>query len=152
MRYWLYKSEPTDYSYSDLLRDGRTDWTGVRNYQARNFLREAKPDDLVLFYHSNTKVIGVYGLAKVVSDPYPDPTQFDPDSVYYDPKATTNDPRWQLVDIEPVQELSEPVTLAAIKADEHMPDFALTQRGNRLSVMPVPKEAFERILELGGVQ
>lgn len=152
MRYWLYKSEPNDYSYSDLVRDGRTDWTGVRNYQARNFLREAKPGDLVLFYHSNAKVIGVYGVATVVSDPYPDPTQFDPNSVYYDPKATTAEPRWTLVDIEPVQEFTEPVTLATIKADERMPDFPLTQRGNRLSVMPVPEEAYARILALGGAQ
>lgn len=149
VQYWLYKSEPTDYSYRDLQRDGRTDWTGVRNYQARNFLREAKPGDLVLFYHSNTKVIGVYGVAKVVSEPYPDRTQFDPNSVYYDPKATEDEPRWSLVDIEPVQQFAEPVTLAAIKADTHMPEFALTQRGNRLSVMPVPEAAFQRIVELG---
>src|SRR5690625_743344 len=99
MQYWLYKSEQNDYSYADLERDGRTHWDGVRNYQARNFLREARVGDRVLFYHSNTKVIGVYGIAEVVAEAYPDPSQFDPNSRYYDAKATEDEPRWSVVDI-----------------------------------------------------
>lgn len=149
MKYWLYKTEPTDYSYADLVRDGKTDWTGVRNYQARNFLREAKPGDLVLFYHSNTKIIGVYGVARVVSEPYPDRTQFDPNSVYYDPKATSEDPRWSLVDIEPVEAFAAPVTLKEIKDDPAFDGFQLVARGNRLSVMPVPEHMFDLIRKRG---
>lgn len=148
MQYWLYKSEPNDYSYSDLEHDGRTHWDGVRNYQARNFLREANVGDMVLFYHSNTKVIGVYGLAKVVREAYPDPLQFDPKSVYYDGKSTPDNPRWSMVDIEPVQALARPVTLAEIKADPTFADFQLVKRGNRLSVMPATAAHYRRILEL----
>lgn len=148
MQYWLYKSEPNDYSYSDLVRDGRTHWDGVRNYQARNFLREAHVGDRVLFYHSNTKVIGVYGVAEVVAAAYPDPSQFDPQSKYYDAKASSDNPRWSVVDIVPVQAFAQPVTLAAIKADPTFADFQLVQKGNRLSVMPATEAHYRRILEL----
>lgn len=148
MQYWLYKSEPNDYSYADLERDGRTHWDGVRNYQARNFLREARVGDRVLFYHSNTKVIGVYGIAEVVAEAYPDPSQFDPHSRYYDAKATADEPRWSVVDIVPVRAFTKPVTLATIKADEAFSDFQLVKKGNRLSVMPASAGHYQRILEL----
>lgn len=148
MQYWLYKSEPNDYSYADLERDGRTHWDGVRNYQARNFLREARVGDRVLFYHSNTKVIGVYGIAEVVAEAYPDPSQFDPNSRYYDVKATEDKPRWSVVDIGPVRAFTKPVTLATIKADSALSDFQLVKKGNRLSVMPATAGHYRRILEL----
>lgn len=148
MQYWLYKSEPNDYSYADLERDGRTHWDGVRNYQARNFLREARVGDRVLFYHSNTKVIGVYGIAEVVAEAYPDPSQFDPNSRYYDAKATEDEPRWSVVDIGPVRAFTKPVTLATIKADSAFSDFQLVKKGNRLSVIPATAGHYRRILEL----
>lgn len=148
MQYWLYKSEPNDYSYADLERDGRTHWDGVRNYQARNFLREARVGDRVLFYHSNTKVIGVYGIAEVVAEAYPDPSQFDPNSRYYDAKATEDKPRWSVVDIGPVRAFTKPVALATIKADSALSDFQLVKKGNRLSVMPATAGHYRRILEL----
>ena len=148
-RTWLMKSEPDVYGYDDLERDGRTPWDGIRNYQARNFMRdEMAIGDRVLFYHSNATPPGVAGLAEVVSEPYPDPTQFDPDSPYHDPKATREEPRWMLVDIAPVRRLPRLVALAEIKADPALADLALVRRGNRLSVMPVGDEEADRIVAM----
>lgn len=148
-RTWLMKSEPDVYGYDDLERDGRTPWDGIRNYQARNFMRdEMRIGDRVLFYHSNTQPPGVVGLAEVVSEPYPDPTQFDPDSSYHDPKATPEKPRWILVDVAPKRRLARLVTLAEMKDDPALAELPLVRRGNRLSVMPVGEREAERILTL----
>ena len=146
-RSWLMKSEPDAYAYDDLERDGRTAWDGVRNYQARNFLRdEARPGDRVLYYHSNVQPPGVVGVAEVASEAYPDPAQFDPDSNYFDPKATHDAPRWFVVDLVPVRRLPRTVTLAEIKADPALSQMPLVRRGNRLSVMPVAEAEAARIV------
>ena len=112
MKHWLMKSEPYVYSYDDLVKDGRTLWDGVRNYQARNFMRDTmEVGDQVLFYHSNVKPPGVAGICEVASEPYPDPTQFDPASKYHDPKSDPDNPRWMLVDVTPVELLPRFVSL-----------------------------------------
>ncbi len=148
-RCWLVKSEPDCYPYEQLEREGRTMWDGVRNYQARNFMRdEMRVGDPVLYYHSSTAVPGVVGLARVASEPYPDPTQFDAASEYYDPKATPENPRWFLVDIEAVERLPRVVTLAEMKEDPALEGMQLLRRGNRLSVMPVEPEHLERVRAL----
>jgi len=148
-RTWLMKSEPDVYGYDDLERDGRTPWDGIRNYQARNFMRdEMKVGDAVLFYHSNTQPPGVVGVAQVVSEPYPDPTQFDPASRYHDPKATPDAPRWMLVDVAPERRLPRQVTLAEMKSDPALTDLPLVRRGNRLSIMPVGEAEAARIVAM----
>ncbi|QOW22594.1 MULTISPECIES: EVE domain-containing protein [Lysobacteraceae] len=150
-RYWLMKSEPDAFSIDDLQRVGTEPWDGVRNYQARNFMRDGmKVGDGVLFYHSNTKVPGIAGTATVASTAYPDETQFDPDSKYYDPKATREEPRWQLVDISFERKLDRIIPLEEIKghADELGEEFALIRRGNRLSVFPVAADQYKFLLSL----
>jgi predicted RNA-binding protein with PUA-like domain len=149
-RYWLMKSEPDEFSIDDLARVGVEPWTGVRNYQARNFMRAMQPGDGVLFYHSNAEVPGVYGVAEVACTAYPDPTQFDPRSDYHDPKATRETPRWDLVDVRFVRKLLRPVSLDAMraKADRLGEDFALIRKGNRLSVLPVTAAQWKTILSL----
>ena len=113
MAYWLMKSEPEDYSIDDLKRDGREPWDGIRNYQARNMMRDdMRIGDKVFFYHSNCKEPGIVGISSVASEPYPDPTQFDPESKYFDPKSDTDNPRWMLVDVEFVRKLKKSITLA----------------------------------------
>ena len=150
-RTWLVKSEPDCYSFSDLERDGVSAWEGVRNYQARNYMRDdMKRGDKVLFYHSSTAVPAVVGVAEVASDPYPDPTQFDPQNEYFDPKSTKEAPRWLLVDLRPVKPLRREVPLAELKETPGLEEMLLLQRGNRLSVMPVEDRHFEAVLELGG--
>ena len=149
MKYWLMKSEPDAFSIEDLERAGREPWTGVRNYQARNHMRAMRPGDAVLFYHSSCAVPAVVGVAQVASDPYPDPTQFDRRSEYHDPRATPAEPRWDLVDVAFVRRFAEPVTLQALKADaDQLGEFALLQRGSRLSVLPVTPAQYRRILAL----
>lgn len=150
-RHWLMKSEPTDFSIDDLERVGTEPWTGVRNYEARNFMRDImRVGDGVLFYHSNCDVPGIYGLAEVASTPYPDPTQFDPASDYFDPKASAAEPRWFLVDVRFVRRLARPVSLQAIRADAEAlgDDFALIRKGSRLSVLPVTATQWKRLLSL----
>jgi len=148
-RCWLMKSEPDTYPYELLEKEGRTMWDGVRNYQARNYMRDdMNVGDEVLFYHSSTKVPGVVGVARVASEPYPDPTQFDESSEYYDPKATEQEPRWYLVDIEPLERLPRLVSLQEMKEDPALEDMLLLRRGNRLSVMPVEPEHLARVREL----
>ncbi len=143
------KSEPDAYSIDDLERDGREPWDGIRNYQARNMMRDdmAVGDD-VFFYHSNCKEPGIVGLAKIVSDVYPDPTQFDPDEKYYDPKSDPDNPRWLLRDVEFVRKLDRTITLAELKAQKGLDDFVLLRKGNRLSIMPVDKKTWNRILKM----
>jgi predicted RNA-binding protein with PUA-like domain len=151
-KYWLIKSEPEEFSWDDLKKSKNqtTYWDGVRNYQARNFLRdEMKKGDLVLFYHSNAEPLAVMGVCEVVKDSYPDHTQFDPDNDHYDPKADPNNPTWIMVDVKFKQEFKNPVTLDAIKSNAKLKNMRLIQRGNRLSVMPVTKEEFEEIVKMG---
>jgi len=147
--YWLMKSEPDVYSIDDLERDGREMWDSIRNYQARNMMRDdMRIGDEVFFYHSNCKEPAVVGVMKVASAPYPDPVQFDENSKYFDPKSSKDDPRWILVDVEFVRKLDNPITLAEIKAHPSLDDMILTRRGNRLSIMPVNKEHWDLILTL----
>lgn len=150
-RYWLMKSEPDAFSIDDLQRVGTEPWNGVRNYQARNFMRDGmRVGDGALFYHSNTRIPGIVGTATVASPPYPDDTQFDRKSPYYDPKATREQPRWQLVDIAFESKLSRTISLDEIKqhADELGEEFALIRRGNRLSVFPVSAAQYRYLLSL----
>lgn len=144
--YWLMKSEPDSYGIDHLKKDKKTAWSGVRNFQARNYMREMKPGDQVLFYHSSCKVPGVYGLAEVASLPYPDPTQFDPKSPYYDKRATKEKPIWDLVDVAFVKKFNEPITLSDIRANPALEKMIILQPGSRLSVTPVSLEHFEKIL------
>lgn len=149
MRYWLMKSEPEEFSIDDLQRVRREPWDGVRNYQARNFMRDQmRVGDGVLFYHSNCKPPGITGIARVASTPYPDPTQFDPDSPYFDPKSDPQQPRWMLVDVEFERKLRRMITLPELKDCAELEDFALVRRGNRLSVMPVEPQQWKTILAM----
>jgi predicted RNA-binding protein with PUA-like domain len=149
MNHWLIKSEPDVFSIDDLARVGREPWSGVRNYQARNYMwKDMKPGDLALFYHSNAKPPGIAGIAKVVSSPYPDPTQFDAKSEYHDPKATPEKPRWFLVDFEFVGKFQEILTLEAIKADSLLSEMMICQRGTRLSITPVDPLHYKRACKL----
>lgn len=147
MAHWLMKSEPDTYGIEDLERDGRSMWDGVRNYQARNMMRdEMRVGDEVFFYHSSCAEPAIVGIARVAGKPYPDPTQFDPSSVYYDPKSTASDPRWHLVDVAFVRRLRRPVTLAELKEMPGLDGFPLLRRGNRLSIMPVGDRHWDLIL------
>ena len=149
MKYWLMKSEPEAFSIDDLQRVGREPWSGVRNYLARNFMRQMAVGDGVLFYHSNTKVPGVVGVAEVACDAYPDPTQFQKKSHYYDPKATREEPRWQLVDVSFKRKLSRIISLEQLRgAGDQLDEFELLRRGSRLSVMPVSAANWKTILSL----
>lgn len=150
MATWLMKSEPDVYSIDDLARDGSTSWEGVRNYQARNFLRAARVGDLVLFYHSNAEPSGVAGLGRVVREAYPDPTQFDPASPYHDPDSPSAAPRWDRVDVGFVARFPRVVTLAELKAEPALDGLETTRRGSRLSVHPVSEAHAARIRELAG--
>lgn len=152
MNYWLMKSEPDVFSFEDLKkRPKKTEpWNGVRNYQARNFMRdEMKPGDLILFYHSSCEVPGVAGIAEVASKPYPDSTQFDPESDYFDPKATLEVPRWFLIDVKFHQDLKKHVALVELKQQKKLAEMRLLQQGNRLSILPVTREEFEFIKKMG---
>jgi predicted RNA-binding protein with PUA-like domain len=149
MKYWLMKSEPDEFSIDDLKKVGREPWSGVRNYQARNFMKSMQVGDAVLFYHSSCAVPGVVGIAEVVSDAYPDPTQFKPKSDYYDPASKPEEPRWWLVDVGFKRKLKRVVTLEALKAEaDALGEFALLNRGNRLSVLPVTTAQYKHILSL----
>jgi len=149
MQYWLMKSEPYVYSFDDLVKDGRTLWDGVRNYQARNFMRDAMDlGDQVLFYHSNVKPPGVAGICEIASEPYPDPTQFDPASKYHDPKSDPDAPRWMLVDVTPVESLPRFVSLDELRATKSLAKMALLQRGQRLSIQPVTAAQFRTVLRI----
>ena len=149
MAYWLMKSEPDAYSIDDLERDRREPWDGIRNYQARNMMRDdMRIGDEVFFYHSNCKEPGIVGIARVVSKPYPDPTQFDPESRYYDPKSSQENPRWILVDVEFVRKLGRPIALSQLKGHPGLDGMILTRKGNRLSIMPVSEEHWNLILDL----
>ena len=150
-RYWLMKSEPDTFSIDDLARVRVEPWNGVRNYQARNFMRDGmQVGDGVLFYHSNTDVPGVVGTATIASTAYPDPTQFDPTSDYHDPKSRREEPRWLLVDVAFDRKFERTVSLDELKqhADRLGEEFALIRRGNRLSILPVTAAQWKFILSL----
>ena len=145
-RYWLMKSEPEVYSIDDLARDGTTSWSGVRNYQARNFMRDdMKIGDLVLFYHSNAEPPGVAGIAKVVRTAHPDLTALDPRSPYHDLKATPENPIWQMVDVGFVAAFKRIVSLDELRADPALAGMLVIKRGMRLSVQPVDPAHFKRV-------
>lgn len=143
--YWLLKTEPTSYSIDDLKEDKTTSWSGVRNYQARNFIASMKKGDLILLYHSGGLAPAVTGIGKVASDPYPDQSQFDRKDSHYDEKATKDKPIWTAIDIGFISKLVEPLTLFQIKQDNTLSRMAVTQKGSRLSVLPVSQKHFEYI-------
>lgn len=152
MAYWLMKTEPDVFGIDDLIdRPNQTEpWDGIRNYQARNFMRDdMQVGDEVFFYHSNATPPGIVGIARIASEAYPDPTQFDPDSKYFDPKSDPDNPRWLLVDVAFVRKFDRILSLQELKdnADE-LSDFRLLARGNRLSIMPVEKRHWEAVLKL----
>jgi predicted RNA-binding protein with PUA-like domain len=154
MNYWLFKTEPGCFSLDDLRnRPGMTEhWDGVRNYQARNFLRDRiKPGDLVLFYHSNVPEPAVVGVAEVVRGGYPDFTAFDPNSEHFDPKSSPNAPVWYMVDVRYREAMKKPVTLERIKANPLLSDMPLVRR-SRLSIQPVTPEEWRMILAMGGME
>ena len=153
-RYWLLKSEPTAYSFADLQQepDQTAEWDGVRNYQARNFMRdEMKAGDGVLFYHSSTDPTAVVGTATIAREAYPDATAWDPKSEHPDPKSTPENPVWMLVDIRADREFPRPVTLQEIKANPKLKDMLLVRRGMRLSIQPVTQEEWDEVLRMGGL-
>jgi predicted RNA-binding protein with PUA-like domain len=148
MRYWLMKSEPDAYSIDDLARDKSTVWNGVRNYQARNFMRDQmKLGDQIFFYHSNCEEPGIVGIAEVSKLAYPDESQFDRKSHYYDPESTRDDPRWLNVDIRFVKKIG-PVSLPELRKHKALASMRILQRGNRLSVTPVDPAEWKYILRL----
>lgn len=150
-RYWLMKSEPDVYSIDDLARDKSTPWTGVRNYQARNFMRdEMQVGDLVLFYHSNAEPSGAAGVGRVVREAYPDPTARDPRSEYFDPKATDQNPIWMMVDVGYVRTFKTVVSLDRMRTEPDLAGMLVLKRGMRLSVQPVTEAEFERVCVFGG--
>ena len=151
MAYWLFKTEPTECSIDDFANAPDTPivWEGVRNYQARNMLRDqVQLDDQVLIYHSSCKLIGVAGIAKVVRTAYPDPSQFNASSAYFDEKSSQNSPRWVTVDLTFVNKLPKIITLDKIKSSAKLKELPLVQRGSRLSVMPVTPSQWRDILQL----
>lgn len=150
MQYWLFKTEPDGFSIDDLAdRPNQTEhWNGVRNYQARNFLRDqVKKGDKVFIYHSSCKLVGIAGLAEVVKAGYPDHTQFDPDNPYYDPKSDPDKPRWFMVDVKLIKKFNQVLSLKTIKSMPEITQLALISKGHRLSIMPVTKQEFSHLLK-----
>ena len=148
MNYWLMKSEPDVYSIAKLKLDKSSIWDGVRNYQARNFMREMSLGDLVFFYHSNTKTPGIVGLMRVVETNIADPTQFDINSEYYDAKSQLDSPRWQTVKVEFVEKFAKLISLDELKQEFSVDELLVVRKGNRLSVMPVSESAAQKILKM----
>lgn len=145
MAKWLLKSEPDVFSYDDLVENEREGWDGVRNYQARNFMREMRRGDRAIFYHSSTKPPGVAGICKIVKGAEPDPTQFDPSGKYYDPKSDPHDPRWDWVTVAPVRKVRF-VSIDELRELPELADCRLLAKGNRLSVMPLTDDEFDTIV------
>ncbi|MEJ2061144.1 MAG: EVE domain-containing protein [Gammaproteobacteria bacterium] len=149
MQYWLMKSEPDAFGIDDLKRVKVEPWDGVRNYQARNMMRDQmKKGDQVFFYHSNCDEPGIVGIMTVAREGYPDPTAFDPETKYYDPKSDPDNPRWYLVDVRFKRKLKRTITLAELKANPALGDMLLVRKGNRLSIMPVTEDQWHLILSL----
>lgn len=153
MRHWLIKSEPEVFGIADLRQAKREPWDGIRNYQARNFMRDGMEiGDLAIFYHSNAKPPGAVGLARVCSEPYADPSQFDEMSKYHDPKSDPDAPRWVLRDFEFVCEFPEMVTLEQLKAEPALEGMLVTKKGTRLSITPVEPAHFNKVCAMAGVR
>ena len=150
-RYWLLKTEPSAYSFEQLRKDRTTPWTGVRSFQARNNMMEMRSGDLGLFYHSSIAEPAAVGVCKVVKEAYPDFTQFDRTSEYFDGRAKPDKPLWFMVDVEYVEALEHPVTLARMRAEPRLVGMALLRRGQRLSVQPVMPHEWSVVLELGAL-
>jgi predicted RNA-binding protein with PUA-like domain len=148
MRHWLFKSEPESYSIDDLERDGRTEWSGVRNFQARNNMQEMRVGDLGFFYHSNAKPPGIVGICKVVAEAHPDSTQFEKSSEYYDPSSGRANPKWWCVDVGFVERLPRMISLDELRTIPELEYMPLLRRGQRLSVQPVNGDEWGRILAL----
>ncbi|MFC4765359.1 EVE domain-containing protein [Dyella koreensis] len=149
MNHWLMKSEPDAFSIDDLKRKGQEAWDGVRNYQARNFMRDGmRVGDKVFFYHSNCAEPGIVGVAQVATDAYPDPSQFDPKSKYFDPASSRDNPRWMLVEVKFVKKLKRTISLKELQGDPALVEMPLVRKGNRLSVMPVGAAEWRHILTL----
>lgn len=148
MAYWLMKSEPDVFSIDDLKARDFEPWDGVRNYQARNFMREMRCGDLLFFYHSNATPPGIVGIAEVVRTAYPDPTQFDPESAYYDPRSKLDAPRWDLVDVRFKKKFKKMLSLEDLRGNPALSEMVLLRKGNRLSVMPVENKHWQAILDM----
>lgn len=151
MNYWLMKSEPDVFGIDDLFKASKKTepWDGVRNYQARNMMRDdMKKGDLVFFYHSNCKEPGIAGIMKIAREGYPDYTAFDPKEKYYDPKSDPENPRWHMVDVRYVRKLKRVITLSELKEIPGLAELPLVRRGNRLSILPVSKQQWDLILSL----
>ncbi len=150
MNYWLMKSEPDVFSIDDLKKDKKTHWDGVRNYQARNFMKnEMKKGEKVIFYHSNADPSGAAGIAEVIKEGYADHTQFDPEDKHYFPSADPEKPIWYMVDIKFVKKFKNFISLGEIKKNPKLKKMRLVKKGNRLSVMPVEKNEFDEIVKMG---
>ncbi|MDO1529024.1 EVE domain-containing protein [Fulvimonas sp. R45] len=147
-RHWLMKSEPDAFSIDALKHRKQEPWDGVRNYQARNYMREMRKGDLVFFYHSNCAEPGIVGVAEVAVEAYPDPSQFDPKSKYFDPASSRDAPRWSLVEVRFKRKLKRTITLEELKADPALAEMPLVRKGSRLSVMPVAATEWKHILTL----
>lgn len=147
MAYWLMKSEPSAFSIYDLSQVEKEGWDGVRNYQARNFMTQMRVGDDVLFYHASCKDVGIVGQMRVVTEAYPDPSQFDPESTYFDPKATLDTPRWFQVDVSLVCKWRQTLSLKKLKSIADLADMDLLKKGSRLSVMPVSESHWQCILD-----
>jgi predicted RNA-binding protein with PUA-like domain len=146
--HWLMKSEPDAYSIDDLKRDGTTLWDGIRNYQARNFMRTMAIGDRAFFYHSNTSPPGIVGLMEVVETQLIDPTQFDPNSKYFDPATSPDKPRWDCVRLRYLQHFEQGLSLEALRSSFSPEELGVVKRGNRLSILPVPEATASRLLAL----
>lgn len=151
-QYWLFKSEPDVYSIDQLKEDtkkyGGMYWEGVRNYQARNFMRQCKAGDLILYYHSNCKPPGIVGIAKVVKEAYPDPVQFDKKNKYYDHKSSPENPRWSVVDVAFVKKFTQKISLDELRSVPELAKMIVVRKGNRLSITPVTKKEFNFIISM----
>jgi len=151
-KYWLFKSDPDEFSWEDLKNSKNkiTFWDGIRNYQARNFIRdEMKKGDGVLFYHSSSDPLAIVGICEIVKEGYPDDTQFDSRNDHFDPKAKKDSPAWYMVDIKLVKEFKKTVTLDSLKSNPKLNEMKLIQRGQRLSILPVTKDEWDEILNMG---
>ena len=154
-RYWLFKSEPSAFSIDHLSKSPKktAPWDGVRNYQARNFLRDdVQVGDLVLFYHSREEPLGIFGTMQIVRAGYPDFTAFDPDSKYYDPKSDPENPRWYMVDVKLIKKFPEPITRAMLEADDVTSKMLVMKRGMRLSIQPTTLEEWQAVHRLAGLE
>lgn len=148
MQYWLMKTEPSDFSIDQLEKDKTTLWSGVRNFQARNFMKAMKLNDVVFIYHSSIKVPGIVGLGKVSKEVIPDPSQFDKNSEYYDSSSSKTNPKWYCVEVSFVKKFSRIITLEELRKIKELSSMSLLQKGSRLSVMPISKSEYDKILTL----